>query len=112
MFKTSGNTFGKEANNSAENLLIDESVSHKNVAGNTKARWNFNGRHFAIGDMKGDISINKLRAADIEYDEENLVEFMNLITDLSHGRGKFVDFFYGLKKIRGYEPTWNEHAVI
>jgi WD40 repeat protein len=65
------------------------SVAHKNSAGNLKARWNFNGRHFAIGDMKGDISVSKLRASDIEYDEENLVEFVNLMTDLSHGRGNF-----------------------
>ena len=58
-------------------------ATHKNAVPNSKARWNLNGRHFAIGDMDGSIHIKKLREKDTEYDEESLSEFVDLVSQLS-----------------------------
>lgn len=68
------------------NMFCDRdkpSATHKNAVPNSKARWNLNGRHFAIGDMDGSIHIKKLREKDTEYDEESLSEFVDLVSQLS-----------------------------
>jgi len=50
----------------------------KNTCSNSKVRWNLNGKHFAIGDMEGNIKIKKLRQSDVEYeDQESLIEFVD-----------------------------------